>query len=193
MKKILVLALGVALLGALAPTGSAQDAGEGSENVKLIGSTPLPGATDMEFTKDGYAVQAVNGSGEKAGLWVVDVRNPKKPKPIGHLPCVGSGYDVGLWKNIAVMSSDSASGNSSLKKDGCNVKGTDNQEGIRLVDISDRARPKEIKFVETQCGSHTNIVVPRGKKAYVYVQSYPASTSGACPSAHGIISVVNIT
>ncbi len=164
-----------------------------SDNVKLIGSAPLPGATDVEFTKDGYAVMTVNGSGEDAGLWVVDVSDPAKPKKVGHLPCNGSGYDVGLWKDVAVMSSDSASQNSSTKEDGCNVDGTDGEEGIRLVDVSDRARPEEIKFVPTQCGSHTNVVAPRGKKAYVYVQSYPASTSGACPSAHGIVSVVDIT
>jgi hypothetical protein len=171
---------------------SAADADDHSKNVTLIGNAELPGATDVEFTKDGYAVMTVNGSGDLAGLWVVDVRNPADPKPVGHLPCAGSGYDVGLWRNVAVMSIDSASGNSSTE-DGCNVDGTENQEGIRLVDISDRSNPREIKFVATQCGSHTNLVVPRGDRAYVYVQSYPASTSGACPSAHGIISVVDIT
>ncbi|MGH2757219.1 MAG: LVIVD repeat-containing protein, partial [Actinomycetota bacterium] len=177
-------------LVALGAPASAQE--EHSDNVSLLASVELGGATDVEFTKDGYAVLTVNGSGEFAGLWVIDVRNPAKPKTLGHLPCFGSGYDVGLWRNVAVMSSDSASQNSSTEG-GCNVKGTDGQEGIRLVDISDRNHPREIKFVETQCGSHTNVVVPRGSKAYVYVQSYPASTSGACPSAHGIISVVDIT
>lgn len=194
MRKILSM-LVLIVLSALAVTGGALAAvaDDHSDNVSLVGKTTLPGATDLEFTKDGYVVMTVNGSSPDAGLWIIDAGDPRKPKKVGHLPCVGSGYDVGLWKNVAVMSSDSASGNSSTKEDGCNVKGTDGQEGIRLVDISDRARPKEIKFVETQCGSHTNIVVPRKEKAFVYVQSYPASTSGACPSAHGIISVVDIT
>ncbi len=186
----------LALVSALLLSGSAMASelvDDHSENMTLIGSAGLSGATDVEFTKDGYAVMTVNGSGEGAGLWIVDVRDPADPKPVGHLPCAGSGYDVGLWRNIAVMSSDSASANSSTKENGCNLDGTDNQEGIRLVDVSDRRNPKEIKFVVTDCGSHTNVVVPRGKKAYVYVQSYPASTSGACPSAHGIISVVDIT
>ena len=182
----------VLALGVIAGPAGAQAADEHSDNVTLIGSVDLAGATDVEFTKDGYAVMTVNGSGEFAGLWVIDVRDASNPKPMGHLPCAGSGYDVGLWRNVAVMSIDSASGNSSTEG-GCNVDGTENQEGIRLVDISNRSRPREIKFVVTQCGSHTNLVVPRGKKAYVYVQSYPASTSGACPSAHGIISVVDIT
>ena len=169
-----------------------QEGDDHSDNVELLSSVELAGATDVEFTKDGYAVMTVNGSGQFAGLWVIDVRDPGAPKTVGHLPCAGSGYDVGLWRNVAVMSSDSAAQNSSTE-DGCNVDGTNGQEGIRLVDISNRAQPREIKFVTTQCGSHTNVVVPRGKKAYVYVQSYPASTSGACPSAHGIISVVDIT
>ena len=177
---------------AIAVPAGARQAADHSDNVELLSSVELAGATDLEFTKDGYAIMTVNGSSDTAGLWVVDVRDAAHPKPVGHLPCAGSGYDVGLWRNVAVMSSDSASGNSSTEG-GCNVDGTDGQEGIRLVDISDRANPKEIKFVVTQCGSHTNLVVPRGQRAYVYVQSYPASTSGACPSAHGIISVVDIT
>lgn len=163
-----------------------------SKNMTRVAGEALGGATDVEFTRDGYAVVTVNGSDNFAGLWVIDVRDPKHPRPVGHLPCAGSGYDVGIWRDVVVMSSDSGSGNSSTERS-CNKDGTEGQEGIRLVDISDRDRPREIKFVQTQCGSHTNIVVPHGRKAYVYVQSYPASTSGACPSAHGIISVVDIT
>lgn len=190
--KLMLVGLAALLIAALGGPAGAQPTDDHSDNVKLVSSVDLAGTTDVEFTKDGYAVLTVNGSGPSAGLWVVDVRDPLHPKTVGHLPCAGSGYDVGLWRNVAVMSIDAASGNSSTEG-GCNKKGTEGQEGIRLVDVSNRRKPKEIKFVVTQCGSHTNLVVPRGKKAYVYVQSYPASTSGACPSAHGIISVVDIT
>lgn len=192
MRRSLSLVVCLLLVVPLTPAVAGHNDDDHSDNVRMIGSTSLPSATDVEFTPDGYAVLTVNGSGEDAGLWVIDVRDPSKPKRVGHLPCAGSGYDVGLWRDVAIMSSDSPSGNSSTEG-GCNVKGTEGQEGIRLVDISDRVRPREIKFVPTDCGSHTNIVVPKGNKAYVYVQSYPASTSGACPSAHGVISVVDIT
>ena len=164
-----------------------------SDNVTLIGAVELPGATDVVLTDDGYAVQAVNGSGEAAGLWVVDVRDPAAPVPVGHLPCAGSGYDIGLWNDIAVMSIDSPSGNSSVAADGCNLEGTEGQEGIRLVDVSDRANPVEVKFLPLDCGSHTNVTFDHQGRGLVYNQSYPASTSGACPSAHGYISVVDIT
>ena len=187
---LLVVALVAAVPATAAPPPPEADA---SDNVRFLGNTPLGGANDVVFTDDGYAVVGANGSGEQAGLWVVDVRNPRKPKPVGHLPCAGSGYDVGLWNDIAVMSIDSASGNSTTADQGCNVEGTEGTEGIRLVDISNRRRPQEVKFVETPCGSHTNITFDHDGRGLVYVQSYPASTSGACPSAHGIISVVDIT
>ncbi len=164
-----------------------------SDNMHLLGSAELGGANDVVVTKDGYAAVAVNGASESSGLWVVNVRNPQNPKPVGHLGCAGSGYDIGLWRNIVVMSIDSPSGNSSTEDVGCNLGGTEGREGIRLVDISDRRNPREVAFVETQCGSHTNITFEHGGRGLVYVQSYPASTSGACPSAHGIISVVDIT
>jgi len=140
----------------------------------LLGSAELVGATDVVVTKDGYAVVAVNGSDDSAGLWTVNVKNPRDPKPVGHLGCVGSGYDLGLWRNIAVMSIDSASGNSSTEEVGCNLDGTEGKEGIRLVDISDRRHPREVAFVETQCGSHTNVTFDHGGRGLVYVQSYPA-------------------
>jgi hypothetical protein len=183
----------VAVLSVAVPVAEARQTVDASENVRFLGNVALGGANDVVFTDDGYAVVGTNGSGEQAGLWVVDVRNPRKPKAVGHLPCAGSGYDVGLWNDIAVMSIDSASGNSSTSETGCNIDGTENTEGIRLVDISDRRHPREVKFVETPCGSHTNITFDVEGRGLVYVQSYPASTSGACPSAHGIISIVDIT
>nr|MDQ3957406.1 hypothetical protein [Actinomycetota bacterium] len=193
LTRILILGILVACTAVPAAARAGHNDDDHSDNMRLIGNAPLEGATDVEFTDDGYAVVAVNGSGEGAGLWTVDVRNPRKPKPAGHLPCAGSGYDVGLWRDIAVMSIDSASGNSSTKEQGCNIDGTEGNEGIRLVDVSNRRRPVEVAFVETACGSHTNITFEHGGRGLVYVQSYPASTSGACPSAHGIISVVDIT
>ena len=194
--RALPLALAVAA-SLVVPAGASHDADDHSDNMQLLGSVVLNGATDVEFTKDDYAVVTVNGAGEFAGLWTVDVSNPARPKAVGHLPCAGSGYDVGLWRNVVVMSSDSPSANSSTEDVGCNLKGTANQEGIRLVDIGDRRNPREIKFLPTECGSHTNVTFSRridGKRrGLVYVQSYTASTSGTCPSAHQKISVVDIT
>src|SRR5688572_22352351 len=99
-----IFALILVLASAL-PAAASHNEDDHSDNMDLLGSVVLNGATDVEFTKDGYAVVTVNGSGEFAGLWLVDVSNPAKPKAVGNLPCAGSGYDVGLWKNIAVMSS----------------------------------------------------------------------------------------
>jgi hypothetical protein len=191
VRRALALFASLTLLSTVAASAVAQD--DHSENMHLVGSLAAPNATDVVFTKDGYAVMTAQGSDTGAGLYVIDVHNPAQPKTVGRLPCAGSGYDVGLWRNIAVMSIDSGSGNTSTKEDKCNLKGTEGKEGIRLVDISDRAHPHEVKFVETPCGSHTNITFGHKGRGLVYVDSYSASTSGTCSSAHGIISVVDIT
>jgi hypothetical protein len=61
------LLLSVALVLGNASVGAAgHNDDDHSDNMKLIGSVELNGATDVEFTKDGYAVVAVNGSGEFA-------------------------------------------------------------------------------------------------------------------------------
>lgn len=195
MRKLIgcLVSLSLCGLALVAVPASARVAGESSDNVKHIANVPLNRATDVQFTKDGYAVVGVNGSGKQAGLWVVDVSNPSKPKSVGHLPCAGSAYDIGLWGDIAVMSIDSPSGNSTTAEDGCNLAGTEGTEGIRLVDISNRRKPREVKFLETPCGSHTNVTFGHKGRGISYIQSYPASTSGACPSLHGIVSVVDIT
>lgn len=193
MGRVRWLVAALVLVLAVAAPAAADHDDSSHENMELLGSVELPGATDVVLTGDGYAIQAVNGSGEFAGLWVVDVRDPANPVATGHLPCAGSGYDIGLWNDIAVMSIDSPSGNSSTAEVGCNVDGTEGTEGIRLVDVSDRSAPREVAFLETDCGSHTNVTFERDGRGYVYVQSYPASTSGACPSLHGVISVVDIT
>jgi hypothetical protein len=191
MKRRLISVLTGILVIAVAGTGSA--ASDHSSNMHLLANVPIANATDVVFTRDGYAVFVAEGSTRPAGLHIVDVRNPERPKQVGYLPCVGSGYDVGLWHNIAVMSIDQAAANSSTKEQGCNVHGGQGQEGIRLVDISDRSDPREIKFVPTQCGSHTNVTFGWHGRGLVYVQSYNVSTSGPCTSVHGIISVVDIT
>ena len=55
-------------------------------------------------------------------------------------------------------------------------------EGIRVFDISDPADPRFVKAARTDCGSHTNRLVPgEGDMADVYVASYPLSASNIGP------------
>ena len=91
------------------------------------------------------------------------------------------------------MSIDSASGNSTTREDGATSTGPRTRRASGSSTSPTAPTRSSPTSSRPPCGSHTNIDVRRARARLVYVQSYPASTSGACPSAHGIISVVDIT
>ncbi|WP_017602425.1 LVIVD repeat-containing protein, partial [Nocardiopsis lucentensis] len=66
---------------------------------------------------------------------------------------------------------------------------------IRVFDISDKADPQYVTAVPTDCGSHTNTLVPGkdGEHEYVYVSSYsPRSAFPNCQPPHDKITVIEV-
>ena len=55
MRKVVAILTALLVAGAT-PASVRIDADDHSDNMKMVGSIDLPGATDVEFTKDGYAV-----------------------------------------------------------------------------------------------------------------------------------------
>jgi hypothetical protein len=95
--------------------------------------------------------------------------------------CPGSQGDVSILGNYVFVSIDSPSSND-LESPTCNntsatgLHDSDSslgKEGIRIVDISDVANPRQVGFVETECGSHTHTLIPGAQTSYIYVDSYP--------------------
>jgi len=61
--------------------------------------------------------------------------------------------------------------------------------------VSDPASPTLENAVRTDCGSHTNTIVPDGDTVYVYVSSYPlgaAAQGPNCSQPHGFISIIKV-
>ena len=96
--------------------------------------------------------------------------------------CPGSQGDVSVLGDHVFVSIDTPSSNN-LQTSDCNNTGTNQspssqgKEGIRIVDISDPAAPRQVGFVETECGSHTHTVIPGETTSYIYVDSYPLTDS----------------
>ncbi len=79
-------------------------------------------------------------------------------------------------------------------------------EGLRMFDVTDPTQPRFMRFVRTECGSHTHTLVPsrNGSAMFVYVASYPlggqitpevdAAAAGRlrCDAPHSKISIVRI-
>lgn len=98
--------------------------------------------------------------------------------------CLSSQGDVSIMGDYVFVSVDSPSSNEE-KTATCNNTGTNGRtlnespsslekEGIRILDISNLRKPRQVGFVETECGSHTNTIIPKGRgNAFLYVDSYP--------------------
>lgn len=169
-----------------------------SDNVKKLAQKPIHVGDRIGRGSD-LAFQGsliVAGSYDGTTLWRKSSRSPFI-KQIGAHNCPGSQGDVSVLGNYAFVSIDSPSSNSG-KSDVCNNTATNRsansqgKEGIRIVDISDPTRPRQIWFMETDCGSHTHTLIPGGTTSYIYVSSYPlgAPTAECNAVSHGKISII---
>ncbi|MBC7373824.1 MAG: hypothetical protein H7323_07530, partial [Frankiales bacterium] len=167
-----------------------------SPNLRLLSNTPKTGIaagagsfnSDLAFV-DGYAVQ---GNYNGFSLW--DVRKGGAPELVGQASCLGAQNDVSAYGNIVITSTDSR--RASAACDAPATSDTQNYwEGIRVWDISDKAKPTLLTSVATDCGSHTNTLVPdpANNRMLVYASSYsPSDTLANCKTPHDKISVVAV-
>lgn len=179
-----------------------------SENMGLVGNTDDPGpdgkaryrmGTDLAFWGD----LAVAGNYDfPGGFRLISIADPTKPTVVGQFACKGPQSDVSVWRDLAFVSVDSPMdgpecGAATLGQTNPDVLDGKAFEGIRVVSIADRANPRQVKFVDTPCGSHTHTLVPdeANKRVLIYVLSYPLggqSASDCNAQKHRKISVVEV-
>jgi len=181
LRGILTLALVAAMLAAV-PAQAEHDEDDHSPTVKLLKRTPIEVGKDLFAQGSDLAFQGnliVAGTYQGTSFFKI---LPKAPfvKQIGFHDCPSSQGDVSVWGDFAVVSIDTPASNN-VENGVCNnTDESKGKEGVRILDISDPTRPRQIKFVETQCGSHTHVLVPDGAKTYIYVNSYPIQQSATC-------------
>ncbi|MFF5078366.1 LVIVD repeat-containing protein [Actinoplanes sp. NPDC000266] len=155
---------------------------------------PFANSTNSDWAFQGkYAY-----SGNYNGFTVYDVSNPKAPFEATQVVCPGSQNDVSVSGNLLFLGTDSQ-----RTDDGCESAGSTTDkpgarwEGIKIFDISDPLTPVHLKSVKTDCGSHTQTLVP-GKKGdpnvYLYISSYNLSTTDLpnCALPHDKISIIKV-
>ena len=112
-------------------------------------------------------------------------RTRKGVKQLSFHRCAGAQGDVTVSGDFVFASVDSR-GSNVREHEGCNDTATDKsksslgKEGLRIVDISDPRNPFQAGFIETECGSHTQTLVPGKKRSYIYVLSYPIAPDDQC-------------
>ncbi|WP_067171995.1 LVIVD repeat-containing protein [Microtetraspora niveoalba] len=168
-----------------------------SDNITPVANVPLEAPfdgehswnTDLAFQGD-YAF-----AGNYDGFTVHDISDPAHPKVVARVLCPGGQNDVSVSGDLLIVSVDDPRAGDTCESDLMSRAAESGWEGIRIFDISDKARPEYLAAVATECGSHTNVIVP-GPDAdtlYVYVSAGgPDPGAPNCPAPHDGISIVEV-
>jgi hypothetical protein len=185
-------------LAALDDSDASLEEGEtASDDMQLLANIPKNGAfadvnsfsSDLAFRGD-YAY-----AGNYNGFTVYDISTPAEPEQVAQVVCPGSQNDVSVYRDLLVLSTDSARSDDSCESAGSSATVKESWEGIKVFDISDPTAPAYVSAVETTCGSHTHTLAPSkdGEDLFVYVSSYsPRADFPDCQPPHDLISVVQV-
>jgi len=122
------------------------------------------------------------------GFNTFEVEDPRKPRLLGSVVCPGGQGDVSVHGNLLFMSVEQTRGRIDCGTEG--VEPTVSSErfrGIRIFDITDLKKPKQIATVQTCRGSHTHtLVVDPDDKENVYLYGSGTSTVRSARSSRDV-------
>ncbi|HUF51773.1 MAG TPA: hypothetical protein VMN60_13185 [Longimicrobiales bacterium] len=125
------------------------------------------------------------------GFQIWDVTNPRVPQLRTAFVCPGGQGDLSVYGNLLFMSVEMPNGRIDCRAGPLTPQANPNRFlGVRIFDISDIARPRQIAAVQTCRGSHTHTLVTNASdraNVYIYVQGTsqvrPASELAGCVNA----------
>ncbi|PYR58142.1 MAG: hypothetical protein DMF85_11545 [Acidobacteria bacterium] len=127
--------------------------------------------SDLAFQRDHLFLGNFNGFNSYV------IENPKRPTLRASIVCPGGQGDMSIHGNLLFMSVEQTRG-----RVDCGTQGVaepisaERFRGIRIFDISDVTKPRQIAAVQTCRGSHTHtLVIDPNDKANVYI--YGSGTS----------------
>jgi hypothetical protein len=115
--------------------------------------------------------------GNYHGFNTYDVERPTKPKLVASVVCPGGQGDVSVHGHLLFMSVEQTRGRLDCGTQGVPTPvSAERFRGIRIFDITDLNRPKQVAAIQTCRGSHTHtLVTDANDKANLYV--YGSGTS----------------
>ena len=123
----------------------AADDVEQSGNVHHVRTFPYESGTDIDFSGDFvYAAK----QGDEGGVFVIDV-SKRRPKEVAFISCPGTQNDVAVVRPGLIALG--------FYSGACGDKGG---AGVRLIDVSDPARPRMLDSVSFPDGTHTLTTFP---------------------------------
>jgi len=202
----LAAAITVTLLSPALPAAAKHNPDQHSQNMKLLANVPRePPFTQSDLAFDGKLAYAGNYNGFR----VIDISDPENPVVVSTLRCNGAQGDVNVYGGLLFSSVDAPQTSTDPAWPqtcaGSTTTTASNPtawEGVRIFDVSDPANPQFVKAVRTDCGSHTNTIVPDpdNDRVFVYVSSYPLGGAALGPNCvrredgggHSKISIIEV-
>ena len=122
---------------------------------------PRPGADNLNQGNSDLAFrQSQVFIGNFHGFNVYDIENAGKPRQLASVVCPGGQGDVSVRGNLLFMSVEQARGRLDCGTEGVKAQvSAERFRGIRIFDISDIRKPKQIAAVQTCRGSHTHTLL----------------------------------
>jgi hypothetical protein len=166
--------------------GSAADSGARSSGMALVGNADKDGTVNSDLAFNGNLVYAGNYSGFR-----ILNASGQQPATVVDFPCNGPQNDVSFHKmggkTFLFQSIDTPQTAEDCSSANAPVVGglRIGYEGVRVFDVTDPAHPRFVDMIQTACGSHTHTLIPDGQRAFIYVSSYPLSSSVTPPGQTG--------
>src|SRR5437867_7141283 len=105
------------------------------------------------------------------GFNTYDIERPSRPKLLASIVCPGGQGDVSVHGHLLFMSVEQTRGRIDCGTGGVQTPvSAERFRGVRIFDISDMSKPRQVAAVQTCRGSHTHTLVTDPKdKANLYV------------------------
>jgi len=136
---------------------------------------PAPGVMDpvVAFANSDLAFSGHHlFIGSFHGFNTYDIERPNRPKLLASIVCPGGQGDVSVHGNLLIMSVEQTRGRLDCGTQGVQTPVSGERfRGVRIFDITDLTKPKQLAAVQTCRGSHTHTLVtdPNDKdNLYVY-------------------------
>jgi hypothetical protein len=116
------------------------------------------------------------------GFNVYDIEESRNPRLLASIVCPGGQGDVSVYKNLLVMSVEQGRGRLDCGTQGHQTAvSTERFRGVRIFDITDVTKPRQVAAVQTCRGSHTHTLVPDPRdpgSLYIYGSGTSVVRSG---------------
>jgi hypothetical protein len=171
---------GGAPAGAAAPTGTPPAGAPAPNGAPAAGAgRGRGGPSGLDFANSDIAFQRADlFLGNFNGFNTYDIETPKKPRLLSSVVCPGGQGDMSVYGHLLFMSVEQTRGRIDCGTQGVTeAVSTERFRGVRIFDISDITKPKQVAAVQTCRGSHTHTLVTDPKDPNnIYV--YGSGTSG---------------